>query len=94
MPQQDFKNILKYGKCGGRKQLHNARIHPYYCVNENAGTELHGCADIDTYFISKNHKCNCCEECSDVCKLAAKVRTQDTVKDMYEQWKDLLKKHD
>ena len=88
--KQNFANKLKHGTCGGRKQLHNARIHPHYCVNENAGTELHGCPDLDTFFVSKTSKCNCCSECKSVCELAAKVRSENTIKDIYNKWKTIL----
>lgn len=93
-PKNNFVDTLKHGKCSGRKQLHNARIHPEYCVKENAGTELHGCPDLDTFFINTESKCNCCEDCHDVCYQAHLVRSQNTMKDIYEQWKEVLKKHD
>ena len=90
-PKNNFVDTLKHGKCGGRKQLHDSFIHPHYCINENSGNELHFCPDADSYFESGN-KCNCCKDCHDVCYQAHLVRSQNTMKDIYEQWKTTLEK--
>ena len=91
MSKKEFVGSLKHGKCGGRKQLHNARVTPYYCVSENAGQRPHGCADIDTYFISIDHKCNCCEECKAVCEATSMARGERSMKKIHTDLKKLLK---
>jgi len=92
MSKKEFVGSLKHGKCGGRKQLHNSSsVIPYHCVNENAGLAPHGCADINTYFISIHHRCNCCEECKNICQTTSMARGKDTMNKMYKDIKKLWK---
>ncbi len=75
--KDNFVDTLKHGKCGGRKQLHNAFVHPDHCTNENAGREPHQCPNQDDFWITKGDTCNCCEECENVCHTVVLARNRD-----------------
>ena len=84
MSKYDFVETLKHGKCEGRKKTHGIGIFPYHCVNENAGREVHECPDKSSLHPKS---CNCCKMCEVVCYTVKLARNQETIGDMYEEWK-------
>jgi hypothetical protein len=91
--KDSFVDTLKHGKCGGRKQLHNAFVHPDHCVNENAGRKSHICPNQEDFWVTTNDTCNCCKECENVCITVAFARNKE--KDGFKKggpFDDLVKK--
>lgn len=89
-----FTDKLKYGACGGRKQIHpKANLHPMDCTNENAGTAPMPCS-------YNPHKaasgpCNCCDACRFNCYQMEVIRLQNggTAEITVKKIKELMEKH-
>lgn len=96
MSKNNFVDTLKHGKCGGRKQLHNAFVHPDHCVNENAGREPHICPNQEDFWASaESGACNCCKECENVCITVALAKDEGLKKggpydNLYKTWKKYI----